>query len=69
MDLEEIYRKLESNHGKVCEITLKNRAILYDRIFFSVKTDKIGNLFLEISEGKSRTQVNFNEIDDILFKL
>lgn len=69
MDLEEIYRKLESNYGKVCEITLKNRAILYDRIFFSVKTDKIGNLFLEISEGKSRAQVNFNEIDNILFKL
>lgn len=61
----DIFTKIEGNIGKACSITLKNRAIIYNRVLHGTKGDACGNFFVVISEGKSEKAISATDIEDI----
>ena len=67
MKPSDLYPKLEGNHGKVLTIYLKDGNILRNRIFYGVDTTDYGDLYLNISEGKSETQIFLLNIQDVEF--
>lgn len=61
----DIFFKIEGNIGKMCNIILKDRVIIYKRILLGTKGDVYGDLFLIISEGKSERTISVTNIADI----
>ena len=61
----EIHIKIEGNIGKACNITLKNRAIIYNRILHGTKGNVYGDFFVVISEGKTERAISAINIADI----
>lgn len=61
----DIFTKIKDNIGKACNITLKNRAIIYNRILHGTKGNIYGDLFVIISEDKSERAISATNIADI----
>lgn len=61
----DVFFKIEGNIGKMCNIILKDRVIIYKRILLGTKGDVYGDLFLIISEGKSERTISVTNIADI----
>ncbi len=61
----EIYIKIEGNIGKACNITLKDRVIIYNRILHGTKGNVYGDFFVVISEGKTERAISAINIADI----
>ena len=61
----EIFTIIEGNIGKACNITLKNRAIIYNRILHGTKGNVYGDFFVVISEGKTERAISAINIADI----
>lgn len=61
----DIFAKIEGNIGKACNITLKNRAIIYNRILHGTKGNDYGDFFVVISEGKSERAISATNIAGI----
>lgn len=61
----DIFTKIEGNIGKTCNITLKNRAIIYNRVLHGTNGNVYGDFFVVISEGKSERAISATDIADI----
>ncbi len=58
-------RICEGNYTKCCNVTLKNREIIPNRILIGTKGNEYGDFFLIISEGKSEKAIYASDIESI----
>jgi len=61
----EILQICEGNYNKCCNVTLKNRAIIPNRILLATKGNVYGDFYLVISEGKGEKPISALEIEAI----
>lgn len=61
----EILQICEGNYNKCCNVTLKNRAIIPNRILIGTRGNDYGDFYLVISEGKSEKPISALDIESI----
>ncbi len=65
MKPSEILAICEGNYNKCCNVTLKNRAIIPNRILIGTRGNDYGDFYLVISEGKSEKPISALDIESI----
>lgn len=65
MKPSDILQICEGNFNKCCNVTLKNRAVIYNRILLATKGNDYGDFYLIISEGKGEKPISALDIESI----
>lgn len=61
----EILNICEGNYNRCCNVTLKDKSILFHRILKGTRGNEYGDFFLVISEGKSEKTISALDIEMI----
>lgn len=61
----EILQICEGNFNKCCNVVLKNRVIIPNRILIGTRGNRYGDFYLIISEGKAEKSISAIDVETI----